>query len=152
MFSINTIGDLIDLISQLEVRHEDYYAKVRDNSTDNDARLLSYYLIRQYRYFRSQLKEAGSKKVQSIRKRQLRKKILVFPEKWLDIMNIAPSQITGRNLLDAAIKNSRKLIALYRNILKHPLAKDASLLVNTLLILEKKESVNLKKMLSMNYF
>lgn len=149
---IYLIGDIIDFISQREALLGDYYAAVRDNSRDNDAKLLSYYLSRRYRYFRSSLEEFGLKKLHKLRQRRIREKLDVFPKEWLDLPSMSPNQITGGDLLKIAIRHNKKLIALYRHMLNQPLTKDTRLLIRNLQHQEEKESTNFKKMLAMNYF
>lgn len=146
------IGDFIDFISRLEASLEDYYTAVRDNSNDNDAKLLSYYLSRHYRYVRAALLEFGPEKLDKIRQKRIGGKLDFPREEWPDLMNMPPDKITGDDLLKIAVRYNGKLTTLYRDILKQPLAKGLPPLIRTLQRLEKKESTTFKKMLAMHYF
>ena len=149
---IRNVGDLFDFLTRLEDVFEQYYSSIRDSSGDNNACLLSYYLGRRYRRLRLSLKDFIPQKASRIRKNKLRLELEIVTQEWISLIALPPEKITGRELLDSAIKYNRKLLAIYRNVLGQALTKDAFLLLSKLAILEETDCSNLNKMLAMHYF
>ena len=146
------IGDFLDVLDHLEFCFENYYKSVRDKSSDNSTKLLSYYLGRHYRRFILELNRYGTTRKQKIRERKMQQTISILPCEWLILLNTPPHRITGRNLLETAITYNKKLTAVYRDLLSQKLHGDVIALIQGLDKFERNEADSFEKMLSMNYF
>ena len=128
---IATLGDLLDRASEFEARLEKYYGAVRDHTTDNGVRLLTYYLARHRRH-----QEQGLQAVVRLGR--------------LMITN-SSAEVSGQHLLETAVNYDTRLIALYREILKQPLTAEARAMIEALIRIEERDVIMLKKMIAMEY-
>lgn len=150
--AIVNIGDLLDRAADFERRLEQYYAEIRDRSKDNGVRLLTYYLSRHRRHLPEVLKEYSPQVIEQVRKIELKQDIPFVPEKEFQAMGTAPDAVRGQELLAAAVKYDTALATLYREILEQPLIGQAQELFDSLIHVEERDIVMLKKMAAMNYF
>ncbi len=147
-----SIGDLLDRASEFEERLAGYYAAIRDESKDNGARLLTYYLSRHRRHLQQALEDVNPGKKENIRRVKLKYDIDFYPEKVFHVMETPPCEVKGRELLEAAVGYDEELVRLYRQILEQPLSFEAAVFIETLIRMEEKDIVMLKKMIAMDYF
>ena len=54
--------------------------------------------------------------------------------------------------LEAAVGYDAELVDLYKKILQQPLSTEAAVLIESLIRLEERDIIMLKKMIAMNYF
>lgn len=150
--AIVNIGDLLDRAADFERRLEQYYAEIRDQSKDNGVRLLTYYFSRHCRHLPEVLKEYSPQIIAHVRKIELKQDISFVPEKEFHAMGTPPDAVRGLELLEAAVKYDTALVNLYREILEQPLIGQAQELFDSLIHVEERDIVMLKKMAAMNYF
>ena len=150
--AITTIGDLLDKAGRFEARLETYYATLRDKTTDEGVRLLTYYLARHCRHLPKAVEEFSAQKMKQIREIKLKYDVEFDPEADFEILGTAPADIKGPHLLEAAVEYDSTLITLYGRVLEQPIGDEATAFFESLLGLEKKDIVMLKKMIAMNYF
>ncbi|HEB30244.1 MAG TPA: hypothetical protein ENI15_05135 [Spirochaetes bacterium] len=150
--AFKSIGDLLEKAGEFEIRLERYYAAIRDESQDNGVRLLTYYLSRHRRHLQQALNGMDHDKIEHIRKIKLKYDIDFQPEKAFHLITTSPSDIRGKGLLEAAASYDEELVELYKDVLQHPLNTEASVFIETLIRIEEKDIVMLKKMIAMNYF
>ena len=67
-------------------------------------------------------------------------------------MKVPASEVTGEDLLQSAISHDAELITLYRSILEQPLGEEVTIFLESLVRVEERDIVMLKKTLAMNYF
>ncbi|MCK5094825.1 MAG: hypothetical protein KAR18_08875, partial [Spirochaetes bacterium] len=60
--------------------------------------------------------------------------------------------VRGRELLEAAAGYDAELVNLYKQILQQPLGPEAQVLIESLIRVEERDIVMIKKMIAMNYF
>ena len=150
--TILSVGELIKRAKKFEIRIEKYYAAIRDETEDSGVKLLTYYLCRHRRHIRHALEDFDSREVAKICAELLMYAVEFKPEKKFHVLNIKPHDIKGHELIECAITYNEDLIKLYKNIIKQPISKEAKLFFESLVCIEEKDIVMLKKMLAMHYF
>ena len=150
--AIVSIGDLLDRAGASEERLEKYYAALRDASKDDGVRLLTYYLSRHRRHLQEVLKDFSAGEIERIRSVRLKYDIEFHPEKEFHLIETSPREVKGQALLEAAAGYDAELISLYQKILRQPLNPEATAFVESLIRVEERDIVMLKKMLAMHYF
>ena len=149
---IVTIGDLLDRTADFERHLEQYYADIRDRSKDNSVRLLTYYLSRHRGHLPEALKKYSAQVIDHVRKISLKRAISFVPGKEFHILGTPPAEVHGQELLEAAVKYDTALVNLYQGILEQPLMGQAQELFDSLIHIEERDIVMLKKMAALNYF
>lgn len=150
--AIVSIENLLDRASEFERRLEDYYSSIRDQSKNNGVRLLTYYLSRHRRHLEQATENFEPGVLARVKSVKLKFDIDFDPEKELELMDTEPDKVKGEELLDYAVKYDLTLVSLYKKILEQPLGADATALVESLIRVEEKDVVMLKKMLATHYF
>ena len=150
--AIVTMKELLDRAAEFEQKLERSYAEIRDNTTHDGVRLLTYYLARHRRHLDQALKQLDAQAVGRVKKVQVKYDIDFHPEQDFRSIATPVSEISAEELLGSAVGYDEQLIRLYRSILEQPIGEDATVLVEALIRLEEKDIVMLKKMLAMNYF
>jgi rubrerythrin len=150
--AIVTIKELLDRAQDFEGKLERCYAEIRDTTTDNGVRLLTYYLARHRRHLDQALSELDVHERSRVSKVQVKYDVDFHPEHDFAAIEVPDTGIHASELLDHAIRYDAQLIGLYRSILEQPIGEEASELLEALIRLEEKDTVMLKKMLAMNYF
>ena len=147
-----TVGELLDRVMDFESQLTAYYAAIRDGSSDNGVRLLTYYLARHGRRQRDAVSSVAPALWQGLRAMELDQDQSPGGADGLRLPDVAPAAVMGEALIDAAVQYDRELIALYRAILKQPLDGEVHAAVEALIRQEEGDIVMLKKMLAMHYF
>jgi hypothetical protein len=146
------IAELLRRAGEFEERLGRYYAAIRDASADNGVRLLTYYLSRHRRHLQEALKDFDADALQQVGKIKLKHDVEFQPEKDLQLMSLPPSAVKGKDILEAAVRYDTTLVELYRRILRQPLAPAAGEMLESLIRVEERDIVMLKKMIAMDYF
>ncbi len=149
---ILTIGEILDSARNFESRLEALYAKIRDNSTDNGVRLLTYYLARHRRHLDETLAGLDAETLRHVQAVEIKFSAPFDALADLRIPGLDPAKVTGDELMEAAIRYDSELVALYRTILSQPLGAEARAVLEALIRMEERDIVMLKKMLAMHYF
>lgn len=68
------------------------------------------------------------------------------------LLNTPPGEVKGQDLLQAALKYYRLLAESLERLRSQARGRRATALLETLIVQEKREIVNLKKMMAMDYF
>ena len=147
-----SIGDLLNRASDFEERLVKYYAALRDESNDNGVRLLTYYLSRHRRHLQNALDDLSPTNIENIRKVKIKYDVDFYPENAFHVLDVPPSKLKGKDILEAAIGYDEELVKLYKTMLENPLSTEASVFIETLIRVEEREIVMLKKMIAMDYF
>lgn len=150
--AIVTIGEMLQRVERFEERLEQYYAFIRDHTRDNGVRLLTYYLSRHRRHVQEALKNYTPEEIECFKKIRLKYDVEFHPEKEFHIMKVPLEQVRGRDLLEAAVAYDTQVIQFYRKILDQSMNPDAQEFVESLVRMEERDVVMLKKMIAMNYF
>lgn len=146
--AIVSVGDLLDRAAAFEQELEKYYATVRDVGTNEGARLLTYHLSKHRRHLQKTLEDFSDDKIALIRSIKLKYGI----EFKLTIDKADPENIKGQELLKAASNYDAELIHLYKEIIQQPLSPEATTLFETLIKIEERDIVMIKKTIAMDYF
>ena len=150
--AIVTINELFQRAQAFEEKLVDFYASIRDESENNGVRLVTYYLARHRRHLQTALDDFKSEDIYKVKNVQLKYDIDFTPDKALDVSALEPKNINARQLLEAAADYDMILIELYKSILKQPIGELASSLLESLLKVEERDIVMIKKMIAMDYF
>lgn len=150
--TILSIGELLKRAGEFENRVEQYYAAIRDRTEDSGVRLLTYYLCRHRRHIMQALDDFDHDEAEKVCEELLMYAVEFHPEKRFRVLDIEPGDIRGRELIECAIRYNEDLIRLYENIVGQPISSEAKLLLESLICIEQKDVVMLKKMLAMHYF
>jgi hypothetical protein len=113
-----SIGDLLKRAIAFEERLEEYYTAIRDESEDNGVRLLSYYLSRHRRHLEKALGDMDPNKLDHINRVKLKYDIDFYPEKAFHVMETPPTEVKGKDLLEAAVGYDQEIVNLYKQILE----------------------------------
>jgi hypothetical protein len=150
--AIVTLGEILDKANAYESRLEAFYASVRDRSTDNGVRLLTYYLARHCRHQAMALAQLAPRELRHLRKIEIRRDLparLDHPEK---LLQATPETVTGDQLIETALRQSSELVELYLEALEQPMIDEAHDVVEALLHIEESDIVMLTKMKAVHYF
>lgn len=150
--AIVTIGEILDRGRDFETRLEAYYAELRDGSTDNGVRLLTYYLARHRRHQDQALAGLDADTLRHVRAVELKFGPPSDASANLRLPALDLAKGTGEGLIEAAIRYDGELVALYRTILGQALGDEARAVLEALIRVEERDIVMLKKMLAMHYF
>ena len=145
-------ADLLDRAQEFEDKLGRYYATLRDQSQDNGVRLLTYYLSRHRRHLQEALENVEAAELVRIRSIKLKYDVEFHPAKDFHIMSLPPEQVRGKDVLEAAVEYDATLVKLYKSILNQPLPEEAADLLESIIRIEERDIVMLKKMIAMNYF
>lgn len=146
------IGDVLRRAADFESGLERLYARVRNESTDNGVRLLTYYLARHRNHMKRALGDFRLHEIDSICSEEIDCETELRAVHRMRIKGIESKKICGRELLECAVSHDEALINLYGAILQQPLSERAADLFRSLKLLEENDIVMLKKMIAMNYF
>ncbi|TFG65161.1 MAG: hypothetical protein E4H36_00830 [Spirochaetales bacterium] len=150
--AIVTFENLMNRAQEFEQKLERYYAQIRDESKDQGVRLLTYYLARHRRHLDRALSELSAEKRAHIFKLQLKYDVDFSPEKNFKLLDKAVEDVRSALLLEAAVGYDEELIHLYKSVQSQPMSEEAHALVESLIRIEEKDVIMLKKMIAMNYF
>ncbi len=146
--AIVSIGDLLGRAAVFELELEEYYTEIRDVGNNEGAKLLTYHLSKHRRHLQKALEDFSDDKISLIRSIKLKYDI----EFKLKIDKADPEDIKGQDLLEAASNYDAELIHLYKEIILQPLSPEATTLFETLIRIEERDIVMIKKIIAMNYF
>jgi hypothetical protein len=147
-----SIEDVLGSVRQYEKKLEKYYEAIRDESNDNGVRLLTYYFSRHRNHLSNALEGYDSAAIQRIKHVKLKYDVNFDPEKSFHLLKIPPNEIRGRQLLEASVEYDMELINLYKKILEQPLGPEPASFIESLLRVEERDIVMIKKMIAMDYF
>ena len=131
---------------------ERYYGQIRDESKDDGVRLLTYYLSRHRRHLNEAMEGCSAEALNRMYSVRLKYQVRFEPAGNLHMMDVPVEEVNGHDLLEAAAQYDAQLIALYQDILRQPIGEEASGLLESLVRIEEKDIVMLKKMIAMKYF
>lgn len=150
--AIVTLGELLDRGQDFETRLEAHYAEIRDRSTDNGVRLLTYYLARHRHHQEIALDGLDPAALHRLRSVELKFDVAFDPSAESAAPAGTPETVKGDALIEAAVRHDGKLVSLYRSILAQPLNDETRAVLEALIRVEERDIVMLKKMLAMHYF
>jgi hypothetical protein len=150
--AIVTLGELLDRGAEFETRQESFYARVRDGSADNGVRLLTYYLAKHRRHQAEATGDADPALIKRVRKVELKLDVNIATVPTALSQGVTPETVTGDQLLETAIGYDAEMIAMYKAIAAQPIGEEARAFVESLIRLEERDIVMMKKMLAMHYF
>lgn len=150
--AIFTLGKLLDRVEAFENRLTIFYADVRDQSKDNGAKLLIYYLVRHRKHQQQVLENFKKSDITRARRFKIRDDISFMPDAERQLLQANPTTINGGTLLEVAIAYDAQLVQFYGRILKAPLNPVATSLIKSLIRIEQRHKLMLKKLINMNYF
>ncbi len=150
--AIVTLGALFERARAFERKLEELYATVRDGTTDNGVRLLTYYLAKHRRHLARGLASVDEDRRTHLCSVELKVDIPFHPQDALAVFATPPEAMTGEQLLDATIAYDTELVAFYRRIVENHIPREAIEFVEALIHIEERDMVMLKKMLALRYF
>lgn len=150
--AIVTVGAVLDRVRDFEAQLTEYYAEIRDCSTDNGVRLLTYYLARHGRRREAQLALLDPALLDSLRELELNADQPLVVAGELRVPDVAPAAVKGDDLLASASQYDRELIVFYRAILEQSEDRDVQAALEVLIRQEEGDIAMLNKMLAMRYF
>jgi hypothetical protein len=150
--AIVTVGDVLDKVEGYEKRLECYYAAVRDKSTDNGVRLLTYCLSRRRRRLRSALDELAARDVRRMRHVKLKTVDLSVVDRQPHHARLPPAKTAGPDLIRAAVEHGATLTGLYKHVLADVSNPAAKTFFETLVRIEERDGAMLKRMVAIHYF
>lgn len=150
--AIVMLGELLDRARAFEDRLALYFESLRDQSRDNGVRLLTYYMRRHRRHQREMIAELAPDLLAHIREIKVRHDMTFQPETAFYTLTVPPAEMTGEQLLTAAVKYDETLLDFYRQILAEPVNVEARSVIESMIQIEEYDLVVMKKMIAMGYF
>ncbi len=147
-----TVGDMLQRVKEFERRLEAYYAGMRDTTASDGVRLLTHYLARRRCHLRDALASYSPQQLAHIRRVQLKYDDTDFSLQHSFEAAELPAAAGGTELLDVAIPLVETLIRFYRWMAGQPLGHEAGGLFESLLHIEERHVIELKKIRAMDYF
>ncbi len=147
-----SIGDILDKAADFERTLEMYYIEIRDNTPDNGVKLLTYYLSRHRRHLQEAFTNIEKADLNKIKKVKLKYEVGFYFEKEFHPMKTPVTDVSGDELLEAAVGYDQKLIALYEKIQNQPLPEGTMNFIGSLISLEQKDIIMLKKTMATHYY
>jgi hypothetical protein len=147
-----TFGYLLDRGREGEALLEQCYGDIRDRSQNNGVRLLTYYLARHRRHQDQALAGCDKNEVKRLRRVKIGAEVVFDPKKHLQVLATRPENVTGAELLRAAVGYDQALLCLYRSVLAQPVSDGVSAVLQSLIRIEERDVAMMKKMIAMHYF
>ncbi len=147
-----SIGDILDKAADFEKALELYYIEIRDNTPNNGVKLLTYYLSRHRRHLQDAFNNLEITDLNNIRKVKLKYEVGYYFEKEFHPMETPVADVSGNELLEAAVDYDKKLISLYEKIKNQPLPEGTGNFIGSLISIEQKDIVMLKKTMATHYY
>lgn len=147
-----SIGDILDKASDFERTLEMYYIEIRDNTPNNGVKLLTYYLSRHRRHLQEAFDNIEITDLNKIKKVKLKYEVGFYFEKEFHPMKTPVTDVSGEELLEAAVGYDKKLITLYEKIQNQPLPEGTRNFIGSLISIEQKDIVMLKKTMATHYY
>ena len=116
-----TIQELLNRAEEFEVKIEQYYARIRDETDNNGVKLLTYYLARHRRHAERVLADFDDKIISHVEKVQLKYDVALSPAEEFGLFDADPASIGSEQLLDTAVAYDAALIGLYKSVLNQPI-------------------------------
>ena len=135
-----------------EIKIEQYYARIRDETDNNGVKLLTYYLARHRRHAERVLADFDEKLINHAKKVQLKYDVTFSPEEEFGLFDADPASIGSEQLLDTAVAYDAALISLYKSVLNQPIGVESVSVFESLIRVEERDLVMIKKMIATNYF
>jgi hypothetical protein len=150
--AVVTVGEMLDRALDFEVRLEAYYAELRDRSTVDGVRILTHYLARHKRHVPEALEPFTAVDLHHIRLAPMKYDDTDFHPAHCFEGRGLPADATGEQLLDVSIEFVDTLIRFYHWMLQQPLGPGPQGLFQSLLRIEERDVIELKKIKAMDYF
>lgn len=147
-----SLGEFLDQVLDVETRREAYYAQIRDRSSDNNVRMLTYYLARHCRHQTIAFENILPETLQQARAAELNTIASFNPAPGSGFCDQAPDAIDGVELVENALAYNRHLLSLYRLINGQSTDEAVRSVISALSELEENDILMLKKMLRIHYF
>ncbi len=147
-----SIGNILDKAADFEKALEKYYIEIRDNTPNNGVKLLTYYLSRHRRHLQDALDNLDIADLNNIRKVKLKYEVGYYFEKEFHPMKTPVTDISGNELLESAVEYNNKLISLYKKIQDQPIPEGTRNFIGSLISIEQKDIVMLKKTMATHYY
>jgi hypothetical protein len=150
--TVLNLGEILDRAQDYERLLESYYADLRDRTTCDGTRLLTYYLARHRRHLLEALRTFTSSDLVYVQRTPLKYNGPGLPlEADLEEKKLSPDA-KAEQLLDAAIELVEALASVYRWVAEQDLGTKPLGLFVSLLKMEETHIVELKKIKAMDYF
>jgi len=150
--AVASIGDILKKAVDFEKTLEMYYIEIRDNTLNNGVKLLTYYLSRHRRHLTEALNNIENDDLDKIKKVELKYDVGFYFEKEFHPMKSPVTEVGGDELLEAAVGYDQKLIELYEKIQNQPIPEETRNFIGSLINIEKKDIIMLKKTMATHYY
>ena len=147
-----TLGELLGRVEEFETQLAQFYTELRDQSEDNNVRLLTYYLSRNRRRKQQVVDDVDVNSLDQIRATPVHEGSPFVPGEEFGALRAQPRGVNGGDLLSAAMAHSERILRYYGALLRAPLDMDAMVLLQDLVRVEESDLAVLRKMTAMRYF
>jgi rubrerythrin len=143
---------MLESAREFERRLEAYYAELRDRSTNDGARLLTYYLARHRKHLPEALESLPAPQLEGLCRVRLQSEMPEFHLPGCFRGKDLPASASGDELLGVAIELVETLAAFYRSLAERLPEGEAHELAEELLHIEEVHLIELKKTKATHYF
>jgi len=146
-----TVADVLRHAEDFERKLAEFYKRLSERATRDGVRILADYMSRHRLRIAGALDKLSPAQVRRICCTPLR-----YEPHGADIRNIASAELVpdakAAEVLDAAIEFDEELIRLYRQVANQPVDQEVKAIFESLIRLEERSEIELKKMKAMDYF
>lgn len=147
-----TLGDFLDELKRLEKRIDRRHAIIRDATSDNNVKLLTYFLRLHARRVARCTGAVLQWDPQALRTAVLPPTFAFSPRETLAILKTPPAEITGAQLLHSTARYHTQLLDAITAIRLHSSRGKVRCLLSDVIRLERQTLQMLRRMMKIHYF
>ena len=149
--AIITIDEVLEHAERFEQMLADYYSGLAEHTTREGVRLLTDYMSRHRVRLKEALEKLSPEIVERIRKERIRYEPQAADCRCFEGIDL-PDDATAAQVLDAAVTLDECLVRLYRQVVRQSTDPDVQDVFESLVRLEERDEIELKKIKAMDYF
>ena len=149
--AVITIEDVLIHARNFERMLADYYAKLAEHTTRDGVRLLTEYMSRHQNRIEETLNTFSREQLKRVRSTPLRYEPQAADCRCFQDIGLA-ADASAAQVLDEAVVFDECLVSLYRQVLQQDVEPDIRQLFESLLCVEQRDEIELKKIKAMDYF
>ena len=146
-----TVADVLRHAEAFEKRLGGFYKRLSERTSRDGVRLLADYMSRHRLRIAGALDKLSPAQVRRICCAPLRYEPQAADRRSFEDVDL-PADATAAQVLDAAIIFDECLIGLYRQVVRQPVDQEVKAVFESLIRMEERSQIELKKMKAMDYF
>ena len=149
--AVVTINDVLHRAEQFERSLAEYYAGLSHRTTREGVRRLTDYMSRPRVRIHEELAGLSPEQIRRVRAAPLRYEPQAADCRCFEGIELPP-EACAADVLDAAVTLDECLVRLYRQVLQQPVDEEINAVFESLVRVEQRDEIELKKIKAMDYF